>query len=478
MEQECTLFIPEFHVEPQQQADSRWRRSQSEQGAMRLSQAQAAIESMLLSLRFRNFLTSGERQLLDVLAADKTITFLIRGRDYVHPREFEPFPLDQVVSSLVPGSGAIFVHRYYPPANEDQHCRKVHTSRVGSMADGDLILGMLGPDREGSSYQELHFERLADMFRQMWSRTEVVASAISSYLSTGEPVILINRASGRVILASEAVEKALDISSSDLLGQEYRQVQHMLAGRLAGQQRSLRNVDINGIYLCVVTLNAGPAMPPDTGTGDSARFLIHGMRNKLAAVMAASSHLQIAAEDLTPANHSELTSIIEQQTRAADQYLDRLTLLTTGSQRPVELTAIGSTLVQAMDLVRQSFGSTADIIVEPDGCDGEIEAPRSSLMYLVDAVLRSHLTGLHGRSHTDMRVDATEHMLNLHIATRSEDAGHVMKMEHSWRMYAQQLAELMNMRVDFGAAHGSSRMQTTVEMPLHNPINRKEAEYA
>jgi hypothetical protein len=291
--------------------------------------------------------------------------------------------------------------------------------------------------------------------------------------------MVINRASGRVILASDAVEKALDISSNDLLGQEYRQVQHLLAGRLSGQQRSLRNVDIDGIYLCIITLTAGtPAETETTQAGDSSRFLIHGMRNKLAAVMAASSHLQDSLEGMTPENHTELTGIIEQQARAADQYLDRLTLLTGGSRHQVELTAMGNALVMAIDLVRQGFSNTADIMVEPDGCDGEINAPRSVLMYLVDAVLRSHLTGLHGRSHTHMHVQETEGTVNLYLTTQPDDAGQNMKVEPNWKCYAQQLARLMGMQVESSPTNGGASLETIVEMPLPHPINRKRVQYA
>jgi hypothetical protein len=467
LKQECTLFIPEFQVEPQQQADTRWRREHAEQGASRLSQAQAAIESMLLSLRFRNFLTNGERQLLDMLAADKTITFLIRGHEYVHPREFEPFPLDQVVSSLVPGSGAIFVHRYHPPVGTDQNSRKVYSSRVGSLPDGDLILGMLGPDRQGSSYQELHFERLAGMFRQIWNATEVVASAVSQYLDGEQPVMVINRASGRVILANSSLEHSLDISSSDLLGQEYRQVQHMLAGRLADHVRSLRNVDINGIYLSIVTMtNNLRTESGDTTPSDSSRFLIHGMRNKLAAVMAASTHLQDTIEGMPPETHAELTEIIEQQARAADEYLDRLALLISGPTRPSELTTLGSALVQAIDMIRSGFGTTADIAVEPTGVEQGIEAPRSGLMFLMDAVLRSHLTGLHGRSHTQIHIEDAGRMIGLHVITQPDAADQAAHADTNWKAYAEQLAGIMGMRLEYGTAKSDRHMMTVVEMPL------------
>jgi hypothetical protein len=74
----------------------------------------AAVESMLLGIVLRGWLADREKEFLDNLAPDRSITFLIRGRQYLHPEGIELFPSQLIETAIRQGGEAFFSHRYRP----------------------------------------------------------------------------------------------------------------------------------------------------------------------------------------------------------------------------------------------------------------------------------------------------------------------------------------------------------------------------
>jgi len=454
------VYLTEFQVESPSEIAGRWRNRSEVFGPTR---ARAAIESLLLSSRFRSYLSNSERELLDNLAIDNTIAFLLQGVAFLHPSEFAPVPVSQVQASVQAAGDAMFVQQYQPHGDRHASSRKLYTARIGTTDRGDIVLGMLGPMANGD--RERQFEYLVGEFRGAW-KTSAEATEIVKATLAGQPrSMVVNRASGRVIVATDQLAEMLGVKPGQLVDAEFSQAKMALRERLIGHRLTLRNIESNGMYLCLVTLAPQTEESAQAGSLQrTSRFLIHTMRNKLAAISVASGHLQEQRHQLTERESAELTQIVGSQIDLLDRHLERLGLLINYPSYQSEPRPVRSEVDRIGKALREEFSGIV-VAMDCSSSDLSIMAPRPALGFLLDAILRSHTLRCREKCRHDSTVAGSRTGVSIEVNTTPAESSPTLAIETQWWDFAEHLSQRMSGVLERHAESLPHAVRTTLFLP-------------
>ncbi|MBD3257051.1 hypothetical protein GF377_01365 [candidate division GN15 bacterium] len=434
------------------------------------------VESLLFSLRFRDWLIDSERLLLDMMAPENAVTFLILGGRYIHPEDVELFPMEVIDATLHRGGEAIFIHRYQPESGYGSDCYKIHTTHIGRIHDRDLILGILSPDRlANSNNHEDFFGRLASVFRQAWEKTETSARETRSRLDFDRPTALINRASGRVILTSQLLSEDLELGVRDITGHEAGGLIQLARGVDPSAVLRLENLDVPGMHLCLgtirmnVRMNKGATTSADTGAANEIAFLVHGLRNSFAAVAAAASHLETLLPDNATGEQHELAQLIQSEILSSDTHLERIRLLSGYARVEPSLMSPTHEIIGGVEQARKSFADHCRIDRDLPKHEVPCRLVAGSLRLLTDACLRAHLQNTRISTNTDvrLRMDTSQIIMTIEtrIAADREDANQDgLRTSRNWASIADELARRMGASRRQSGQPASGLLTTTVTL--------------
>ncbi len=214
----------------------------------------AVVESMLLGIVLRGWLADREKEFLDNLAPDRSITFLIRDRQYLHPEGIELFPSQLIETAIGQGGEAFFSHRYRP-----EKCKTdgytIHTALINPSEPEPLVLGYFGPDSQlGQPEIKDRFYRLVSQFRQTYRLVGEIAHDLTGTQKSDVPTIIVNRCSGRVVSTNEAAEKLFRTSQQSLVDQEFGQLRSRLASVSYGRRMKMANISKGNLHLTIITI--------------------------------------------------------------------------------------------------------------------------------------------------------------------------------------------------------------------------------
>jgi len=439
------VYIAEFQVEPGRTVGKTEAERTGNPRWLPDKQAEAAIQSLLLGLRFRGWLGDSEKDFLDLLAPEHSVTFLIRNREYLHPERVPLFPMDLIESALNGGGQAIFTHRYEPETATEYDCYKVHTARISPPDRDELILGVLGPDNIfGGPAQDDRFGHLVEQFRRSWRATDDLEERISSRLAGDLPVMLLNRASGRVLTASQQLAEMMQLDLQELVDVEYSELVRRLSTGSAGMKLQLENLSTEPIQMCVATvLPVSRAHGESSADGLIADFFLHTMRNKLAGITAAASHLGSLAEEVDAREEVELADIVLGEAGQLDRELDRLLTLLAYDRLPRKEMIISESISEAVERVLIREGSRAEIEVNDVPSARTFKSPPPALSLLLESVLMSHLNHQRQTSHTRIKLKEQPSDTELRIITEMAAPHSPLAPNQHWQVCASRLARLM-----------------------------------
>ncbi len=467
MKQELLVYMAEFQVEPtrinrltetDRESCPTWQPNE---------QAQAAIESLLLALRYRDWLGDSEKNFLDLLAPPHSVTFLIRNREYLHPEDVPLFPMDLIETALDGGGQAIFTHRYEPQHKTDYDCYKVHTARISPMDREELILGTLGPDNlYGSPAQEDRFGWLVELFRKAWFAADEPESRIAGRLEGTDPILLINRASGRVLAANQQLAEMMATDLRSIVDTEYSEFSRQLSAKSCDMRLKLENLASDPIQLCMATVlpivRAREEKPSD---GLIADFFIHTMRNKLAGITAAASHLGSLAEEVDARDEIELSDIVLGEATQLDRELDRLLTMIAYDRLPNKDVVIAGSLAKAIDNVLARESARATIICEKASSKRVFESPPPALSLLFESALFSHLRHQRQESQTRIVLEEDPQHTTIHLHTEMDRPNPELVLNAHWRTCALRLAVLMDCSLSQEVTAENNGFSSTLRIP-------------
>ncbi len=410
-----------------------------------------ALRSLILGLRLRGNICASERELLDSLAPPGWITFLASKHGWVHPQRTELFDLDKLQCTSHHGGGAIFSQQCRAGRTGDR-CWRILSAVVADDQHAPLILGWCGPESDAAADRMLPaYSSLVRQARSAWMELNDLVGELSTGLARGEPMLVINRGSGRVLAANEAAARALNSTRQQLTDTESTALPSAGQRRWPGGRVSMQNLDAAGLSLTVLTLDTTEvAGREDTFVAD---FFTRRVRHKISNLLTAATLLESMIAENEDRSESVLVRNIVSEAESLNEYIRKATILIDYDGLETTRVSLVTALEESTDLVESALSCRGSIDIAENGDDPGMRAPHSAAVALFEAILRSHL------------VDRTAHpSATVAICRPPDSAGHCIRFEtqlgpgcdrvaadRGWLDYADRLAA----RMGFADLHSS-----------------------
>jgi hypothetical protein len=275
-----------------------------------------AVESLLLGIHLRGWVTDREKEFLDSLAPDSSLTFLIRGKEYLQPEGVELFPFELIETAIQKGGDAVFTHRYQRTSHDASYHYTIYTAVIEGSTPNRLVLGFFGPDdRLRLPDTENRFHKLVTLFREACRSHHRFAKKLLQGLESHTPTILVNRCSGRVVVLNEAAAKLLQQNLRSLVDLEFGEVKTQLLSILPGHRLTMTNINEDELYLTIISVTSAerPSGYSNPGATDKMLQEIH---NKLSEMTLITKNLQSLCRriknDEAAALSQQLIEVIEE----------------------------------------------------------------------------------------------------------------------------------------------------------------------
>ncbi|MBI5266978.1 MAG: hypothetical protein HY851_07065 [candidate division Zixibacteria bacterium] len=422
-----------------------------------------AIASLLLGVRYRGYLVASEQELLDNLAGENGIAFLLSGRHYFHPANVELFPPQEIATAMGAGSGCVFSQTWRSTIN-GQQTYALMTVALGPVSNSRLMFGTLIPLGLRHDKTALtRFHELARQFDEAWHEVDRLSALIDKQLNPHTSWLLVNRASGRTLAVSSSASQILKRQGRELVDVEFGRVKEALAPMIARTKITMTTVDNQILPLCVVGLESRSIHPDLT---DLPAFIVHKMRNKISSIYTASSYLQSTACWKCESDEADMARIIESEISELDQQLHRFYLLVGYEQMEKVSADIVEALKGRIAAIRTTRMSVQDLRLDHSGMSASIIAPAGAVEHLFESILQAHTQDYVEPSATDVavRIDAEEAVITINTSLRG---GHVHSMPAiGWFALAERLATLMNSTTNHTSDNENGIISTTLRIPL------------
>lgn len=396
-----------------------------------------ALRSLILGLRLRGHISPGERELLDNLAPDGWITFLASRHGWVHPQDTELFPLDKLQCTCSQGGGAIFSQQTRSGA--DRFWR-ILSAAIADDQQAPLILGWCGPESETAADRMLPaYSSLIREARKSWGELDELVRELSTGLARSEPMLVVNRGSGRVITANETAARSLGTTRHQLTDSEFSTISIPVQRGSLRSRMSIRNLEAAGLNLALVTLSKPIASSDHNAC--VADFFTCRMRDKISHVLTAATLLESMSPERDGWPGASLIGDIIGEAESLNEYMRKASILIDHDRLGSENVSVVTALEESADLVGQSLNlaHAVSIISAVDGA--VLRVPSAALVAMFEAVLLSHLVRHPLCTKTSVTVTRAEGStgLELYFRTRTESAGVSLEAEFGWLDYADRL---------------------------------------
>ena len=290
------------------------------------------LEAVFLGLHYRDWLTENEQARLLRLAPPAAYIVMTLGDRVLFPRELPPQVLESSSPAALHDSDAIFTHRCCIH-NHDLAPGVVHTARIGAMGIRDLMLSVCQPDHDEERQRQVEwFGGLITTVRTAFKTASDVATALRSRLPADNPHLLVNRASGRIVTASENVSRELGSDSEGLADVEYSQLAARLCDLMSTRATRMEKIAVGDMHLAVVTFLPERREKSESRDCTNAAHLVSAMRNQVASIVAASvaasSHMDDFDETGDTDDRNKLAEVISTHADELTGLIDSLELQT------------------------------------------------------------------------------------------------------------------------------------------------------
>ena len=354
----------------------------------------AAI-SLLLALELRGRLGDRDRELLDRVAPDGHIAFVVHEGRFVHPEDVELFPLEVIEPAFAHQGQALFAHHWQDATGRDRRRCTIHTAVIETVGGASFVLGFLGPDR-GSDAQRAsdRYGGMVARLRRLQEELREPLGRAHEHLAKDQAGLVVDRDSGRVAAVNEAAEVLLGLAGEILVGRPFSCLSEKRRASAPRTKIGLTNLDHPRLRLALVALEADVAADADAPDDPFvADFFIHRLRRRLSNIMVSVSLLQAQNEHRLRPDEQALMQGVLAQAQKANSYLSEMNLLLNYEALPRCESGLLTELEHAVDLAREELpqGLEAEITCSPERAI--VTAPRGIHLRLLRAALLTHGAG-------------------------------------------------------------------------------------
>ncbi len=431
----------------------------------------AGAESLLMGLELRDWLTDDEQEFLDRLSgAHHTLTFLIRDRNYIHPKDIELFPVEHIEPGVWRGTSAIFSHRY-EGSTTDRLTYRMQTAHIYPGRDNSVILGIFGP--EELTVYEKHkalFSHIVTLFRQAGRFVLQMKQMLQTKLQDGEPVIIVNRASGRLLHISATAAQLIRYSADELLGMEYSKINRLLQPLVKDYKLRMENLASGDLNLAVITLTSINKTSDSKSQITGPNML--GTRKKLSAIIEASQHSNnIDNEEISFEEINEIARAIRNtnDTIEKDLFEYRLHKITSYPDRQAEHHVdIRFEMERAVTEVTSDIETIHTVEIETDTAQPYTRASSDEYLQLFETILKTHIKAARGKSKTLVRIsnDGLDVGLVVALTTNLMSSFRAKRFDTKLLHQADSLAAILGVKIRRDILPGGRIIVTMLHIPV------------
>ncbi len=414
------------------------------------------LDSLMLGLQLRRWLTDDERQFLDSLAPAPLLAFLVQDGRYLHPYDVPLFDPEQLDSMLGQTADAIFTQRYEHATNGHTAIYHIHWANLTPTRDQSLIFGLFGPTHQMSSPNAINrFYRLIAELRRAYADGARVVDQISTSLADDCAGMVVDRDTGTILCCNDHMADLCKCSSQQLVGRSIQEVR--LESDATGRNPiKMEHVDQSHYHLCLIRTGRTLAVEDDNDPVMAAQFM-HAMRNKLTGILGSAAELAL---ELPPEHTPMLESLLLEGKQLSEQ-VNRFDLLLTYRNRTNQA-------VEARHEVALAISQQSEKIrfheETHDSRSAIVRAPSGAWRTLVAAVLDQHRSG---RAPSDFDIEMSGDADNILITVQST-ADRRTGTKPFFGQYVNRLAKLLGVDVSTVADDDSGRMTTEIRSPRIN----------
>lgn len=422
-----------------------------------------SLEALLLGLHYRDWLTDSERIVLQQLTPRSGRIVLFAGEEALNPHDADQLP--ENIPPVVGGqhADAIFTHHCQMTGCEITRA-VVHTARIGTIRGRDLTLAVSEPERDPDGARRIEAsDSLLSRFRTACRKAAETAAGLQSRLPTDIPYLAVNRASGRVLTASDDLIRLLGSDRKAVLDAEYSSMSEHLRRLMATRGLHMDNYSSGEMHLAVISV-LPERRKKKTVHGDPVltEFFIQAARRKLAAITAASGHLA----DLHsggPVKGNELTMVLASEAVELGSLIDGLDLVYSSGQPCRSLTVIDE-ITRAARLTAERLERRVEIRTPLNPIHATLTAPDSALRVLTASALQSH-DGEPGDATTTITFTPENGILTVALTTRATDGQRSIRARQNWLDCTARLAEVLGVACSHHRDDNSC-LETILTIPL------------
>ncbi len=436
------------------------------------------IESLLFGLRLRHWLTESDRALLDQLAPEHGLVFLIHHDQYLHPEGLSLFPLETIETGLRNDGDAFFTQSFRSRNGSNGHCYRIHTARVGALSDRTLILGLMAPERFAHPGDDDHgFMQIVSMFREADRSLQDVCSELAPHLASEEPILLINRSSGRIVTANQPMLTLMGRGLQRVADREFGALKNLLADRSKRRKLSMTALSRSCLSLCVLTLaEPVPTVKETTMTASSVPTgFLTSMQNTVASIVACGKQLETLIGYCAGHPAHELLRIVLEESSDLSRQVDRFHLLAHADRYPPVEVDLLSALRIAVDKVSARRPDSTLTLVSTMASLPPAYLPKAAPSFLFEALLNAHLSSSSTSTRTTITTDlcANGEGLRVQCVTDSPDPRWRSAFSEDWITYASGLANALSVHMTNNSDTLGQTLETAMVIPLTEVISHE-----
>ena len=428
--------------------------------------AQAAIESVLLGLHFRSWLTDSERRLLELLVSPPAALFLARDGRCLGPLEATDLVAERFHNSPVTSSHAIFTDHHQPDTASEIGPSRIHTAIVGEIDGTKLVLGLVEPDRSTPlTIWGDCFAPLVERFRRAMAAAAGAARLVSVPLGGSDPVLVVHRTSGRVLMITQAAADLFRLDVRSLVDLEYSSLAGRLGAFTVDHRLRVENLAFQDIPLSIVSILPKRRQPASFSDDRLfSDFFVHTVRNKIASITTASSHLATLATEDSLSEVNELATMIQREAAELDRHLERWCLLATPDTLPSQAGLVKEALAAAVGRIQERYGFAPEVDGGVSGSSLAAQSPPAAMEHLIEAVLHSQLVPSRPPGITRVSLTEDRPVAYLKVETSSPAVTRRTRVSSPWQSYACRLAETLGFSCSYEKS-GTNGVTTVISIP-------------
>jgi hypothetical protein len=421
------------------------------------SVSRGALAQLLLDLRLNGTLSETNEQLLETMAVDGAQIFLSGDNDIRYPLNVIPYAIELNQPDIM--SAESLVTRKFNGSDTNQTI-VAHSARINAGSSRPITFGIYGSERLLNDTVTINkFGQIASDCRKIHAAVSRLVEQIEPVLKSDSAVLVINRASGRVIAANNAAVSLLAEPAQTLVGSEYGRIKTQLKPLLSRSRMELTNITEDDIYLTMLKLRPVMARSTNVFPGE---FLIDQIRKKLSFVTTAISDIDI--EQKRSDNSRIVEPEIYVELNQLSRKLSKLDLYICYNRHPQVTVDLAAELNRLCDTVKCGEGKQVQLAQLLPNI--KVTLPDSAFEFLAEAILMGHNRQSPSRVETTISMESenTNGKIRVRFESSYPQAADEPQYENFWRSYVGGLAAKMGIELIHNADTTENRTLTEIRI--------------